>query len=237
MNAPQDKPMHVVLVPGMLNTVDIWRAVISKLPSNLRCQVANITTQDSIPAMARDVWTLMQAIPLDEPIVLVGFSLGGYVSLEMLANPQRALSAAFLVSTSARPETPEGKLAREGMIDALESDFTSVADTVATRGLHPDHLALKPPLLAGMLSLGAAVAIRQTRAIMQRTDHRTRLASVDTPVHILCGQEDKVVPPKFSQELHALFSNSTLQTLSPCAHMLPVEQADALAHSIVHHTP
>jgi pimeloyl-ACP methyl ester carboxylesterase len=237
VNTPMQNPAHVVFVPGMLNTADIWSAVMAKLPSQVHCHVANITTQDSISAMARDVWGLMQAIPMEAPIVLVGFSLGGYVSLEMLAHPQRALHAAVFVSTSARPETPEGKLARESMIDALERDFGSVADSVATRGLHPDHLTLKPELLAGMTSLGAAVAIRQTRAIMQRADHRARLASVNTAVHILCGLEDKVVPPKFSDELHTLFSNSRLQKLSPCAHMLPIEQADALAQSILHNAP
>jgi pimeloyl-ACP methyl ester carboxylesterase len=106
------KPV-LLLIPGMLNDASVWDDVLPCLPNGWTVRIANVQTQESIAEMAHDAWRLLQDIPLNAPVMVAGFSLGGYVAIEMLAQQPRPLSAAALMSTSALPESEESRAVRE----------------------------------------------------------------------------------------------------------------------------
>lgn len=226
----------VLLIPGMLNSPDIWDGVIeavrTRLGNAVQLRVADVLSQSSITEMARDAWTCLADVPEDVPCCVAGFSMGGFVALEMLAHPQRPLHAAWLIATSSRPESPEGVPMREKAIAAFERDFDATVDATARRctfALEPEQLA---PLLRSMRAVGAPTAIRQTRAIMARRDLRRQLAQLQLPVHVLCGHDDRVTPRELSEEIAALVPNAQLQLLERTGHMLPYEQPERIAQSL-----
>ncbi len=116
------KPV-LLLIPGMLNTRAIWGRVAPLLQDAAEVRIASVLTQSSIPEMARDAWALVADVAAGTPLVICGFSMGGYTALEMLANPRRAVAAVGLLDTSGRPETPEGMATREKTIAAIGKDF------------------------------------------------------------------------------------------------------------------
>lgn len=219
----------LLLVPGMLNDERVWAGVAQALADVAQVRVARVTTQATIPAMAQDAWALLADLPPEAPVVLVGFSMGGYVAIEMLARPQRRLRAAALVATSARPESPQGQAMREKSIAALQGDFARTVQGIAQWGSHEPTPALLQALTAMMLDVGAETAVRQTRAIMARGDHREALARLDLPVHVLCGAADRITPPALSQELAALIPHARFHEIEKAGHMLPLEQPDQVA--------
>ena len=97
------KPV-LLLIPGMLNDASVWDDVLPCLPGDWTVRIANVQTQESIAEMARDAWQQLDDVPLSTPVMVTGFSLGGYVAIEMLARPQRPLSAAALTMAYS-PET------------------------------------------------------------------------------------------------------------------------------------
>jgi pimeloyl-ACP methyl ester carboxylesterase len=226
----------LLLIPGMLNQPAIWDAVIAQVRAQLGGQlhigVADVLTQASIPDMARDAWTCLDAIPAHTPCYLAGFSMGGYVALEMLAHPQRAIQEAWLLSTSAQPESPESAPLREKSIAGFAQDFEKTIQATARWGTFEKTPAQTAPLVQAMRALGAPTAIRQTRAIMQRRDLRARLAALDLPVHVLCGMDDRITPRQLSQDLAALIPKAQLQLIEQSGHMLPFEQPELIAQSI-----
>lgn len=220
----------VLLVPGMLNDASLWDAVAAQLGSLVDVRRVPTLSQDTVPAMADAAWQLLEDLPLEAPVVLVGFSLGGYVAIDMLARPQRELKAAVLVSTSARPESPESQAAREKTIAGMRKNFERMVDGIAAFVTHqPDAPQRIKPM---MLGVGAEVAIRQNQAISQRKDHRAALAKLTLPVTVLCGEQDRVTPSELSKELAALVPGAQLQLVSDCGHMLPVEQPTHLVDAI-----
>lgn len=224
------KPV-LLLVPGILNDARVWADVATELAPLADVRIA-APVQDDIAAMAEAAWALLADVGADTPIVLAGFSLGGYVAIEMLARPARPLHAAALVSTSPRTEAPEVAAMREKSIAAMQKDFERVVDGIVQFGTHEPGVERVAQLKAMMLDVGADTAIRQNRAVMQRGDHREALARLALPVAVLCGHQDRITPPELSRELAELLPNARLVLVEGAGHMLPCEQPQAVAREL-----
>lgn len=226
----------LVLIPGMLNDRSIWDEVIAgvrrQLGDKVHVLVADVITQASIADMARDAWRQLADVPAQTPCFVAGFSMGGYVALEMLSHPLRPIREAWLISTSGLPESPNSAPMREKAIASFEKDFEKAIQATARWGTFEKASEALEPLIGAMRKLGAQVAIRQTRAIMQRRDLREALRTLDVPVHVLCGKEDRITPPDLSEELSLSIPGAQLQWVEKAGHMLPLEQPAFIARSL-----
>lgn len=219
----------LLLIPGMLNDSGIWAEVASELRAIADVRIADITTQESIADMADDAWGLIADVPAETACMLAGFSLGGYVAIDMLARPRRTWRAAALLSTSCLPEAPEGAAERQKAIEAFTQDFEGTLQSIARRGVAHASPALHHSLCQMMRTVGAEAAIRQTRAIMARLDHRAALSTLQVPVRVLCGEQDRITPIALSETLAAAIPGAELHRVKNAGHMLPMEQPAAVA--------
>ena len=226
----------LLLIPGMFNTAAIWDAVRADLAPALDVRIADVLTQDSIAAMADDAWALVADLPAGATLTVCGFSMGGYVAIELLARHRDRVQAVALIDSAAAIETAETLPLREKTIGALERNFSRTVEGIIPFSLHPNSLA-NTAWVEGMRRMmhevGAATAIRQTRAVMARTDHRMMLASLTQTVLVVCGREDKVTPPPLSQELADLIPQAQLVWFDEAGHQTPIEQAPALAQLLL----
>lgn len=229
------KPM-LLLIPGMLNPPEVWAEVAARLADMADVRLADVRTQASIAEMARDAWATVAERAAGVPLVVCGFSMGGYVAQEMLATAPARISAVALLGTSSRPESDEGVVVREKTIAAIGRDFAKVVDGVARFGTHParhDDAAFMERLRTLLASVGPDVAIRQNRAILARADHRPALAHLALPALVMCGREDRITPPVLSEELATQIPGAQLEWIDDAGHMSPLEQparvADLLA--------
>jgi pimeloyl-ACP methyl ester carboxylesterase len=222
------KPV-LLLIPGMLNDASVWDDVRPCLPGGWTVRIANVHTQESIAEMAHDAWRLLEDIPVNAPVMVAGFSLGGYVAIEMLTQQQRPLSAAALLSTSALPESEESRAVREKTMLAMQTNFPKVVEGIVKFGTHEASEAVQERLRQMLLSVGCETALRQTRAIMGRADHREALSRLSLPVALLCGEHDRVTPPQLTQQLAQCIAHAQTCIIPQSGHMLPVQQAPAVA--------
>lgn len=222
----------LLLIPGMLNTSRIWGRVTPLLQDHADVRIAHVQTQSSIAEMARDAWACVADVPPSQPLVICGFSMGGYIAIEMLAVYARPIRATAFLDTSCRPESTEGIAAREKTIAAIEHNFEKVIAGMAQFGTHADSQA-DPALMDEILSLlrevGTETAIRQIRAIMGRADHRDLLARLQMPALVMCGRDDKITPSALSEELAALIPGARLEWIERAGHMTPLEQPERVA--------
>lgn len=226
----------LLLIPGMFNTVEVWEPVAAHLRPHAEIRVADVTTQESLDAMAIDAWNMVANLPPGTPLFVAGFSMGGYVLIELLAAHAAALDGVAFIDTSARTETPETLLVREKTIAALERNFAKTVEGIIGYSLHPENQqnkALADGMRSMMHGVGARTAIRQTRALMVRSDRRDMLAQLRMPALVVCGREDKVVPPEASAELAQLIPGARLEWLDKSGHQTPLEQAEALAQLLL----
>ncbi|MCO8251183.1 alpha/beta fold hydrolase [Comamonas thiooxydans] len=226
----------LLLIPGMLNKPGIWDGVIDglreQLGDSVEIAVADVLSQTTIADMAKDAWERLEDVEAETPCYVAGFSMGGYVALEMLAHQQRPLSGAWLISTSVFPESPESASMREKSIANFQQDFEKTIYNTARWGTFEKTPEQFDPLVQAMRELGAETAIRQTRAIMNRRDLREPIGQLDIPVQVLCGTEDRITPPKLSEAIAALIPTAQLRLIEKSGHMMPFENASLIAHSI-----
>lgn len=219
------KPV-LLLIPGMLNTAAVWREVVPLLAARFDVRIADVQTQSSIAGMARDAWTRVADVPAGVPVLVCGFSMGGYVAIEMIAGQGRQVDGLVLLDTSARPEAADGAALREKTIAAIERDFDKVVAGVAQFATDEARHADAPwmaALRALLREIGPEAAIRQNRAIVGRGDHRQSLATWRIPVRVVCGKSDRVTPPELSRELADLIPSARLEWIEGAGHMTPLD--------------
>ena len=216
---------NLLLLPGLLNEASLFEHQADALADLVGITIADLTGSDSIAALAADA--LAQAP--EGPIVLTGLSMGGYVAFEIMRQAPERVRALALLSTTARPDTPEATAAREELIELAETDFPAVIERLLARFAHPDHA--NTPEVGGVFQsmasgLGYEVFVRQQRAIIGRADSRPTLAGIKCPTLILCGREDLVTPPEVHHELAAGIPGARLEIIEECGHLLPLEQPE-----------
>jgi len=194
--------------------------------------VANHTFDDSLSAMAR---RLLAAAP--ERFALVGLSMGGYVSFEILRQAPERVARLALLDTTARPDTPEQSAARREQV-ALASGgrFPEVVGALFPRLVHREHrqdAALREVFGLMAEDVGPAAFIRQQTAILGRPDSRPSLGSIRCPTLVLVGDADELTPPDRAAEIAAGIAGARLVTVKQCGHMSTLEQPLEVTRALV----
>lgn len=222
----------LLLLHGLLNDERVWEPVASRLRRRADIRIPNLRTQDSMARMAGDAWAAVADVPADTPVALAGFSMGGYVALQMLANAPRPVAALALVDTSCRPEAAENIPVREATVAALQQNVDAETLAILRRGVHADNASNFPLMAQGlriMRDVGADAAVRQLRAIIARADHRALLGTLSIPTLVICGRTDRVTPLALSQEAAALIPGAMLAVIEGAGHWAPMEQPEEVA--------
>lgn len=217
----------MLLLPGLLCTARLWQAQIDALGDVAVSQVADLTRDDSVGAMAE------QALAGAPPrFALAALSMGGYVAFEILRRAPERVTRLALIATSARPDSPARAAQRRRGIDAIgRGRFVGVTRQLLPSLVHPSHVdgPIGDIVQAMAREVGAEGYLRQQAAILGRPDSETLLAHIEVPTWIVVGEEDRLTPPAEAEAMHAGIPGSVLHRLVRCGHLPPLEQADAVS--------
>jgi pimeloyl-ACP methyl ester carboxylesterase len=213
----------LVLLPGLLCDSALWQAQITALADIAAITVADLTRDDSLPAMARRV--LAAAPPR---FALAGLSMGGYVAQEIMREAPERVSRLAILDSSARPDVPEQTARRRQLIDlALRADLIALLPFVWPLYVHEEQQGdqrLFEAYTAMTRRVGRDAFLRQQQAIMARRDGRADLARIGVRSLVLCGREDQVAPLSRHEEMAALIPQAELVVVERCGHLSTMER-------------
>lgn len=225
------KQTPLLLLPGLMNDARVWDPIRNAVPAGRDIVVAQTHLADTISALAA---AALDAMPPGR-FAVAGFSLGGYVALEVCRQAQDRITGIALLDTGARADSDESKLNRQRMVAALGSGnatLAQVAGGFASRVVHASHATDGPllELLGDMaLSVGSDGFARQQTAAMNRQDSRDVLKTLHCPALVLCGREDQITPLALSEEMAGLLPGDVELVVVPhCGHMSTLEQPVAV---------
>lgn len=229
--APDDRPI-LLLLPGLLNDARIWSEVAPALGEVAEVHIADFSTQTSVAEMARSALALggvdlASGMAPARPLAVAGFSMGGYVALQMMALAPQAIGRLALVSTGSRAESEQQRSGRETLIELAGENFAEVMDTLIRLGVDKSRrgdTALEQKIRSIMQAVGPDLFVQQSRAIMSRADHRAALPAFELPVLVIHGESDRVTPAELSREMAALIPGARYEIVPRAGHMLPLEQ-------------
>jgi pimeloyl-ACP methyl ester carboxylesterase len=223
----------LVLLPGLVCDAALWARQVAALAAIAEPVVADLTRDESLPAMARRV---LAEAPLR--FALAGLSMGGYLAQEIMRQaPERVIRLALL-DTSARADTPERAAQRRGLIElAQKGEFKGITPRLLPQWIHPDRLHdqdLTRDIMAMTQRVGRDAYLRQMRATMGRPDGRPDLPRIAVPTLVLCGREDLSTPLALHQEIAALIPGATLVVVERCGHLSTMERPDDVSSALRH---
>ncbi len=160
------------------------------------------------------------------PIDLVGHSTGGLIAAMMLAEAPELFNKAFLLD----PVGAEGVKFDSAMIQAFEAmkldkNLTSVVIGSTILNNNPDSPFFKEIIVEDAFKSVKAVGHLVLKAL-DGLDIRDSLKKVKTPVMVVHGEQDVLLPKEASEKLAALFTNGHFETLPGCGHCGNIEKPD-----------
>lgn len=215
----------LVLVPGLTCDAGVFRAQTAGLADVADMTVASTVEDDSIAAMAA---RLLDDAP--DRFALAGFSMGGYVAMEVIARaPERVTRLALIDTSPAVDDAGQAAVRRAAVRTARERGFEKVLRGSLSLLLHPDAAPeIGEAVVAMALRVGVDTFAAQQHAIIHRADPRPGLAAIAVPTLVLVGEDDRTTPPRHSEAIAAAVAGAQLHCIARCGHMATMEQPGAV---------
>jgi 3-oxoadipate enol-lactonase len=154
--------------------------------------------------------------------VLCGNSLGGAIALHVALERDLPLDGLVLADTGAKLSV------HPDLLEWLQTDFDR-----AVEFLHGEDFLFHDPTeeaeaasKAAMYECGSAVTYRDFETC-NRFDVRDRLGEVEVPTLAVCGEHDRLTPPKFHHYLADQLPDCEAVELADAAHLPFVERPTA----------
>lgn len=216
---------NLVLVPGLICDREVW-----DYPRTYLAEVADITfaPADEADTMQGLAEAVLERAP--DRFAIAGFSMGGYVALEVLRQAPERVERIALLDTSARGDTPEkAEGRRKAIADCEEGRFDDLLDRFVPLLLHPDHLAgdLGPRVRTMGERVGPKLFADRHRAMLTRSDARDLLRGTDIPVRAIVGRSDALTTVAEHQEIADCAPFGRISIVEDCGHMPPLERPQA----------
>jgi pimeloyl-ACP methyl ester carboxylesterase len=184
----------------------------------------------SLDQYARDALCLIDALGIRE-VVVVGLSMGGYVTFALHRRAAERLRGLLLADTKAGADTPEGRAGRDRMLELLaRAGVEGVADEMLPKLLSEASRESRPELVASVRRLAHGSArdgIRHAiERLRDRPDSTPELARIEAPTMLLVGAQDAVTPPDESRRMQEKIRGAELEVIEGAAHLSNMEQSD-----------
>ena len=178
----------------------------------------------------------MVALLGEEPAVVVGCSMGGYVALGIAARRPDLVAALGLVDTKATADPEPARIHRMRIAELAETGGDWSAGMVdgllgeTTRRTRPDVVSTVAEALSA--APPATVAWAQ-RAMSTRPDARDSLAVLTAPIAVVMGDEDTLSPQSEQDLILQAAPHATWAPVAKAGHLTPLEAPDAVASALV----
>ncbi|HVO43558.1 MAG TPA: alpha/beta fold hydrolase [Aggregatilineales bacterium] len=190
----------------------------------------------SMDVHAADVLALLDTLNIPKAVI-IGHSMGGYVTLAAwrLA-PERFLGLG-LVSSQAVGDTPEASQGRFQMAEAIFiKGSAAAADAMIPRffpaSLPDDEAGIVEQVRNIILNTRAAGLIASLKGMAARPDSTPDLSGITVPVLILTGDNDQIIPPARAEAMAAQIPNVMLVNVEEAGHVPMLEQPHATTMAI-----
>lgn len=188
---------------------------------------------DAVPdlgVMADDVIALLG--DRDEPIVVAGVSMGGYVAMDIAARRPGLLAGLGLVDTKASADAEQARERREGIAVLAESGGAWQAGMIEGL-LGPTTRAERPGVVErveGFLARADARSVAWAqRAMANRQESFATLRALDIPVTVVWGAEDVMSPAEEQEAMLEAVVDGQGMRIDGVGHLSPVENPKAVA--------
>lgn len=225
-----DPAPPLLMLPGTACDERVFLPVIARL-GGYPVTVGTMTGASTTPELAARI-----LVDAPEVFCLAGFSLGGIVALEIVAQAPERVAGLALIDTTPRPDPdPNAAARRAAVANARNNGMRSyITDSwerlVAPANLDDRHLL--DTLCAMACDAGPDVLASQSEAAIHRADSRPRLKDIAVRTLVVRGESDEVCPLAVHRELADGIAGSRFVEVADAGHFAPLERPEEVAAGI-----
>ena len=209
---------HTLWDPQVDSLRDVARVLAPDLPGfgTSTAPRTTMTMDDNADALAPSI---------DEPSVICGLSMGGYVALAFLAKYPDKVRGLILCNTRAGADDEKGREGRRASEKKVQdAGVPELANGMLPKMLTPSAPAeLRSSVQAMMARQPAPGVIAALRGMAARPDRTPMLSSIRVPTLILTGRDDTLIPPSESEAMARAIPDNHLLILDGAAHLSNLE--------------
>lgn len=210
----------------------IWQDTVDALKNNWRVTVIDLPGHGAsgmpegdytLPTLTAEI---VQALP--HPTVLIGWSLGGMIAMQLAANYQERVAKLILIAST--PQFTKGKdwphamdpQILDGFASNLRQDYQSTVKqflALQVLGSDDERKSLRElQRLAFSRHEPDPRALQGGLAILSQENIRQQMANIICPTLLIYGRHDNLVPRAAGKDLLALLPNATLHVMERAGH-------------------
>lgn len=237
--------LPVMMVHGFTEDRRIWDPVLSGIDIKYKWILPDLpgsggSDYNGSYSQIKDFAELIPAIMDNENImdlVLIGHSMGGYISLAFADKYPEKIRALGLFHSSSYPDSIEKKDARDKNIRFITNNGAAPFVDTAIPGLFSDGFKTDHPeqirrLIDRYANFTPESLVQYLEAMKNRPATTGVLKSITKPVLFIMGEEDKAVPVKDMLEQCHIPQISYIHILTHTAHMGMIENT-SLCNSLI----
>jgi pimeloyl-ACP methyl ester carboxylesterase len=220
----------LVLLHGLCEDSTIWNEFIKELPQFRIIRVdlsgfgeSELLPEPSIDLMAQSVKAVLNELGVTES-VLIGHSLGGYVSVAFAKRYPDGIKGLGLFHSHPYADSEDKKKERRKSIQFIQKNGSILYVKQLIPGLFAELFATSNEFLINSLIFKAskyppAAIISAHEAMLHRPDQAQVLRDAPYPVLFIIGKQDKVIPYQVSLNQTHLPAIADIHILPKVAHM------------------
>ena len=190
-----------------------------------------------VSTYADDVREFLDTLGVNEPAIIVGLSMGGYVAMAYLRRYPEHVHSAGTCQYQSHRRHDRGQSGRDKNIGiAKEKGAAAIAEGMLPKVLSPKTYANNPELVAQvktiMESCSVPGIVGALEAMRDRPDSTGTLLEFSQPVLIVAGADDQLMSAADQENMNKAARNSVLVTVPDAGHLTPMEQPEAFNHAI-----
>lgn len=222
----------VVFLHGLLLPPDMWAGVIDRIaPARTATPTLDADTFEGLLAQSREA---TDALAPDEPVVLIGLSMGGIVAMHAAARWPARVRALVVFDAQPYAEAPEAKPVWDDIEErARDGGSSAVTDAFASGVFSPSaDASLRDGWIDRMRDAPNDATRACIRALRERPDAWELLPSIAAPALLVFGADDTLTPPDIGRRMAERMPNARCEVIAGAGHVPPVERPEVSAATI-----
>jgi pimeloyl-ACP methyl ester carboxylesterase len=192
----------IILIPGLASSGEVWDETVAALSPNFECHVLTLPGFAGQPAIDLSEGFLPQIVKeigvylatFDQPVSLIGHSLGGFLSLQLSNDYPNQVKKAIIVDSYPFYSAAMNPVATVEMMKPMAEQMKQMINASSVGDFEKQQTAGMPIMTASPDRIPAAVkwsvasdrnTFSQAMCELMLTDYRQNLSAVKTPVLVL----------------------------------------------------
>ena len=234
----------IVLLHGFLENMSMWDYFVKKLSADYRVITIDLPGFGKSESFGRVHLMEQMAICVNRVLkecgvkkcVMLGHSMGGYVTLAFAAKYAGKLKGFGLLHSHALEDTPEAKVNRNRAIEIVNSDrgtyiFNFFPELFATENVSKYQKEIKK-LHSDALETSPKAIIAALEGMKYRTDKLHVLLNSKVPVLFILGKQDNRIPFEKTLAQAALPATGEILVFDKVGHMGHIEAREKTLKAI-----